>query len=84
MMRASALMCAALAGCAAPVAPLAPIAPATLQLCETLPPLPKPPPPARTRNQLARFSIRLELAREAERKRGDSCEIAFRLLDQRR
>lgn len=61
-----------LAGCAAsPVA--APAVPADLQACAGSVPVPLALPRVRTVDQLGAYATRLELAREAERRRGDDC-----------
>jgi hypothetical protein len=65
------LVCVVLlvAACSAPTS----VVPPELRYCPPRPAKPAPPPAARTREQLAEFATREELAREAERARGDVC-----------
>lgn len=68
MIRAVALV-ALLAGCSAPVPPTFPACPTSVRVPASLPRNP-------TRAQADALEIRVELAREAERERGDACAAA--------
>jgi hypothetical protein len=51
----------------------APLVPADLQQCAPSVAIPAPAPRVRTPAQIGQLEIRVELAREAERSRGDDC-----------
>ena len=68
-----------LGACAHQAVPPAP--PADLRSCEEPPPTPRPPPRVRPVHETAKFAIALELAREAERARGDDCADRLRRLN---
>lgn len=63
-----------LSGCAA--------VPDGLRTCAARVPEPAPLPRVRTPEQLGQFAVRLELAREAERRRGDDCAGVVRALNE--
>lgn len=64
-----------LAACAPERPPLPPVPPRPVCDCQCPPSVavPKPLPRVHTQEQLNGFAIELELAREAERARGDAC-----------
>jgi hypothetical protein len=66
-----------LAGCAAKPTPVPPPA----VDCPSSVGVPAAPPRVRTPKVLAQFAISLELAREAERGRGDKCAAAVETLE---
>lgn len=75
MMRAAALMLL-LSGCATPgvaVLPAFPDCPGPIAI-------PAAPPRIRTPERIGRFAVALELAREAERARGDACAAAVEAM----
>lgn len=78
-MRAAFLAAALLGGCA--TAPALPPVPAALTHCPCAPSVPAPPPRVRTPERIARFAVALELAREAERARGDACAETLEALN---
>jgi hypothetical protein len=59
----------ALSACAAPPAP----PPPDLQACAARVPVPRGLPRVRTVAQIGAYATQVELAREAERRRGDDC-----------
>jgi hypothetical protein len=71
-----------LAGCTA-VRTSAPLPLPPLPDCPPAPAVPKPPPPVRDVDTLRQFEITLELAREAERSRGDACAARAAALEER-
>lgn len=74
------LVVMALAGCAAGTERRALMVPADMTTCMPTPDVPAAPPRVRTPAILANFAIRLELAREAERARGDDCAAKLQSL----
>jgi hypothetical protein len=68
-----------LAGCAS--APPRTAVAVTPPDCPPPPAVPKSPPRIRTTEALRRFEIALELAREAERARGDACAARAAVLE---
>lgn len=56
--------------------------PAALRTCAAPVAEPAPLPRVRTPEQLGQFAVRLELAREAERRRGDDCAGVVRALNE--
>jgi hypothetical protein len=77
------LVAVLLTGCGAHVAPRPAAVTADLPACPAAPATPAPLPRVRTTAMLLRYEINLELAREAERRRGDDCAARAAALESR-